>query len=72
VKGLRAKCALGARCPRQCLRCQMILDRRDDVSGKSFVIPPRVAEIPRFEMTVLKPPPLHGLDHPFACGLEVG
>src|SRR5262249_38271825 len=60
-----------ARRPGEDLHSQLIFDGRDHVGRDVFVLPAWMPELPRLEMTVIKPPAGHGFHYPFAGGLRV-
>src|SRR5262249_6285071 len=57
--------AVGARRPGQNLEDERLFVGRDDVPRSALVEPARVAELPRFQMGVIKPPRGHLINRPF-------
>ena len=69
LKRLRRDSAFRAGRPGQDFNGQLVFDRRNHVRGDVLVGPARMAKLPRFEVSVLKPPAGHCLDGPFTSGL---
>ena len=68
----RVHCSLRGWRPAQHAKREIAVDRRHHVALGALIQPPRMPEIPRFQVRVLESPLGHLLDHPVGGVLEVG